>query len=370
MSFSAPGRYALDKLQKLSLVTMSVLVVLTFLLTNFQALFWQSSQWLVGSVLPAVVVQLTNEERADLNETPLKRSAVLDAAAKMKAENMAKNQYFAHYAPDGTTPWYWFDKAGYTYAHAGENLAIHFTDSTEVVEAWMDSPTHRKNIVDTKFTEIGVGTAKGTYEGYDTVYVVQLFGTPAVVPVTKSAPVIPSATPTQVPASSELAIAEINPEPEVAAAEVTTEEPRLQTSPSEAETPTVSPEVTLESPESAENTELATNEVSVVEIASDNTVFLESSIVATSSGLAVASVVDESVSEPVSFFAFATQPNTIIQFIYAVLTVLVIGMLIVSLIKEVEKARFIQVAYSVALLLSMGGLYWLHTALTHGAIVV
>ena len=177
-------QYAPDKLQKIALGLMGGLVVLTFMLANAHALLWQSSDWLVGAVLPSTVVQLTNEERSDNNASPLLRNATLDAAAAMKAEHMARNGYFAHFAPDGTSPWYWFDQAGYVYAHAGENLAIHFTDSDEVVDAWMNSPTHRANIVDSKFTEIGVGTAKGKFNGHNTVYVVQLFGTPAYIPPT------------------------------------------------------------------------------------------------------------------------------------------------------------------------------------------
>jgi hypothetical protein len=110
---------------------------------------------------------------------------------------MAKNGYFAHFAPDGTSPWHWFDEAGYVYTHAGENLAIHFTDSNEVVDAWMNSPKHRENIVNGVYTEIGVGTAKGKFEGYDTVYVVQLFGTPAQAPVVAARPVTPAPAPAQ-----------------------------------------------------------------------------------------------------------------------------------------------------------------------------
>lgn len=166
-------------LQKVSMVMMVGLVLLSFAMTNLQALWWQSSDWLVGAVLPAVVVDLTNKERGDLYLNTLTRSELLDEAARLKAEHMVKNSYFAHYSPDGVTPWYWFDQVSYKYLHAGENLAIHFTDSKSVVDAWMNSPTHRANITNQKFTEIGVGTARGVYEGYNAVFVVQLFGAPA-----------------------------------------------------------------------------------------------------------------------------------------------------------------------------------------------
>ena len=194
-----PTVRGLNLLQKISMSLMAVLVMITFVAANLHAILWQSSDWLVSTVLPAVVVDLTNDEREDNAAPPLRRNTTLDEAARMKAEHMAKHEYFAHHSPDGVSPWYWFNEAGYTYAHAGENLAIHFTDSSEVVDAWMDSPSHRKNIVDGKFTEIGVGTAKGEYEGYDTVYVVQLFGTPAVSNKPKPAPVVPKPEPTPIP---------------------------------------------------------------------------------------------------------------------------------------------------------------------------
>ncbi len=172
--------YTPHLLQKVAMMGMAMLVLLSFFGTNLQALWWQSSDWLVGAVLPATIVDLTNHERSNLSAPVLTRSALLDQAAELKAENMAKNKYFAHFSPDGTSPWYWLDQVGYSYVHAGENLAIYFSDSEAVVKAWMKSPSHRANIIDSNYTEIGIGTAKGVYKGYKTVYVVQLFGTPKV----------------------------------------------------------------------------------------------------------------------------------------------------------------------------------------------
>jgi hypothetical protein len=91
---------------------------------------------------------------------------------------MAKEGYFAHDSPSGVTPWEWFDEVEYTYETAGENLAIDFSDSDAVVDAWMDSRLHRENILEEDFTEIGIATARGEYEGRETVFVVQMFGTP------------------------------------------------------------------------------------------------------------------------------------------------------------------------------------------------
>jgi hypothetical protein len=92
---------------------------------------------------------------------------------------MAQKGYFAHTSPEGRSPWYWFKQGGYVFNFAGENLAVDFSDSADVERAWMNSPTHRSNILNNKFTEIGVATAVGTLDGRQTTFVVQEFGTPA-----------------------------------------------------------------------------------------------------------------------------------------------------------------------------------------------
>jgi hypothetical protein len=171
--------YAPNMLQRVALSIMALLTLISFTLANVQALLWVKSDWLVSTILPAVIVELTNEERGDDAVLPLRRSETLDLAATMKARHMAENRYFAHYSPDGISPWHWFDEAGYSFTYAGENLAVLFTDSEEVVEAWMESPGHKANLLSSDYTEIGVGTAEGVYKGKQTVFIVQLFGTPA-----------------------------------------------------------------------------------------------------------------------------------------------------------------------------------------------
>lgn len=134
---------------------------------------------MTATVLPAVLVDLANDARASSNTPALTRNSVLDNAARMKAEDMASSGYFAHTSPKGITPWYWFDKAGYYFSYAGENLAINFSESTDVENAWLASPTHKANIVNSNFTEIGIATIDGMYQGRPTTYVVQMFGRPA-----------------------------------------------------------------------------------------------------------------------------------------------------------------------------------------------
>lgn len=359
----------LDMLQKISMSLMGVLVLITFVGANLHALLWQSSDWLVSTVLPAVVVDLTNDERVDNNAVPLQRNATLDEAARMKAEHMAKNEYFSHYSPDGVSPWYWFDEAGYVYAHAGENLAIHFTDSSEVVEAWMKSPTHRKNIVDSKYTEIGVGTAKGEYEGYETVYVVQLFGAPGVTSLPRTTP-----TPVTPPEPAPVAVAEtiepvvveesIEPVPNPVAVsqpevvelpeELEIEEPVVV---AEAETPVVEP--------------VAEAPVSVPVEAPKEVVVLQSPIISTSSGLAVAQVTTPRGDHAGATLAsVATQPNYLLQVVYVTLGVVVLFLLSMSIVLEARRFHYRQVAYGVFLIFGMGGLWFVHTLLTTGAVIV
>jgi hypothetical protein len=68
---------------------------------------------------------------------------------------------------------------GYKYSAAGENLAINFVESKDINDAWMRSPGHRANILNNKFTEVGIAAAQGIYRGRQTIFVVQFFGKPA-----------------------------------------------------------------------------------------------------------------------------------------------------------------------------------------------
>jgi len=146
------------------------------LLTQF--LFFGPQTGLLALIFPDVLVDYTNQERAEYNTAPLSTNEKLEQAAILKAQDMAKKGYFAHTSPEGLSPWYWFVQAGYNFTYAGENLAVNFSDSQDVIDAWMNSPGHRENILNGKFTEIGIATAQGTYKGMDAVFVVQMFGKP------------------------------------------------------------------------------------------------------------------------------------------------------------------------------------------------
>jgi hypothetical protein len=136
----------------------------------------------MASVLPSILANLTNEERQSQKLDVLTVNPTLNNAALMKATDMATKGYFAHTSPEGKTPWYWLEKAGYSYQYAGENLAINFSDSKDVTNAWMNSPTHRANIVKDKYTEVGTGVATGMYEGKETIFVAQVYANPYIAP--------------------------------------------------------------------------------------------------------------------------------------------------------------------------------------------
>src|SRR3989344_1848926 len=128
-----------------------------------------------AAVLPAALTDLTNTDRAAAGHLALAHDPRLAQAAQKKAEDMAAKGYFAHISPEGKTPWYWLEAVGYEYTYAGENLAINFTDSMDVEAAWVNSPEHHANIVKPEYTQIGIGTAQGVYQGQATIFVVELF---------------------------------------------------------------------------------------------------------------------------------------------------------------------------------------------------
>ena len=135
----------------------------------------------IAAIFATVLVDQTNQSRMTENLSSLSVNTTLERAAQLKADDMASKSYFSHNSPDGKTPWYWFDQVGYDYAAAGENLAVNFTDSKDITEAWMRSPTHRANIMNGNYTEIGIATARGLYKGKDAIFVVQELGRPSLI---------------------------------------------------------------------------------------------------------------------------------------------------------------------------------------------
>jgi uncharacterized protein YkwD len=121
------------------------------------------------------LLDLTNQERKKEGLAPLRPNPVLVKVARAHAVNMAKQQKPEHVL-DNKTPYQRIKEAGYRYYVAGENVAAGETDVEDTFKGWMASPGHRANILDRKYTEIGLGLGRDD-KGW--VYYTQLFATPA-----------------------------------------------------------------------------------------------------------------------------------------------------------------------------------------------
>jgi hypothetical protein len=124
------------------------------------------------------IIMLTNQERSKVGASSLYENSTLDTAARKKLEDMFAKNYWDHLGPNGETAWDFIASENYQYEVAGENLARGFRSSEDVVRAWMASPTHRKNILNERFQEIGLAVGSGKVRGITTTVIVQLFGKP------------------------------------------------------------------------------------------------------------------------------------------------------------------------------------------------
>lgn len=151
-----------------------------------------------------------NTERTNRFIPALITNSKLIEASQSKSSDMIARSYFAHVDPDGNYVWYRIEATGYTpYLTLGENLAMDFASAADVVEAWMNSPTHRANIVNEKFQDQGMAAVYGQFEpGHDSILITNLFGTllkkstpqPPPPPPPASKPVAKTPSPTPPPA--------------------------------------------------------------------------------------------------------------------------------------------------------------------------
>lgn len=224
--------------QKAKILHSSSLIVIAVFLLVFQAglsLFGSSFPKVLGyaaNISPSEVVRLTNEKRAEGGLPPLNEDSTLSQAALAKGNDMLAKGYWAHFAPDGTSPWHFFLEFGYKYRYAGENLARDFSDASSAVNAWMNSPTHRDNIMNANYRDIGIGVVEGNLAGADTTIIVQFFGTrlsgapsipeaQAKTQVEATQTVLPKATlaptPTPTPSPTIAPVAGVSPAPQTSA---------------------------------------------------------------------------------------------------------------------------------------------------------
>ena len=136
------------------------------------------------------LITMANQDRIANGLEPLSLNPQLVEAAQKKALDMLNQNYFAHTSPIGINPWYWLEKVGYKYSAAGENLAKDFVESEYVHDAWMDSSSHKANILNSKYQDIGVAVVEGDMNGKKTIVVVEFFGKGYAVKTAK--PIVPA----------------------------------------------------------------------------------------------------------------------------------------------------------------------------------
>ncbi len=152
----------------------------------------------LSTITSARMLQFTNEERSKRGLSALTSNDKLVRAAQAKGEDMLAHQYFAHISPAGVTPWFWMAKQDYTYQVAGENLAIDFTEAEDVVTAWINSPTHKENMLLPDYTETGIAVVTGEFNGATSTIVVHFFGEPPAGRVAAVTRVVPTIAPVPV----------------------------------------------------------------------------------------------------------------------------------------------------------------------------
>ncbi len=184
-----------------------VLASLVFLIlqTYWQPRHYSNDQGVLAyatSVSQSGLLQATNQQRQNNGRGLLTLNSQLSQAAQAKANDMATRNYWSHNTPEGNAPWVFIAQTGYSYTQAGENLAYGFLTSDDTVTGWMNSPSHRDNLLNTAYLDVGFGFANNPdYQssGPETI-VVAMYGTPQVKSATApAAPTKPPASTTPAP---------------------------------------------------------------------------------------------------------------------------------------------------------------------------
>jgi hypothetical protein len=165
----------LDNTEKIVQKSKKILILKVILSFAIVFVFSISLVW-ASDITADTVISLVNKARTAVNVAVLKKNDLLQKAAEEKAQDMIDNNYFAHISPQGKSPWDWINQSGYDYRYAGENLAINFTNAKDEQQAWMDSESHRKNILNSDYNDTGVAVKQGIIDGHETTIVVQMFG--------------------------------------------------------------------------------------------------------------------------------------------------------------------------------------------------
>ncbi|MBI4054074.1 MAG: CAP domain-containing protein [Candidatus Doudnabacteria bacterium] len=157
------------------------LILLLIILTGYLSISLQTSRARASAIDSSSLMEKINAERTNRAIPPLNASTKLAAAAGAKTQDMFARGYFDHLDPDGKYVWPLVEAAGYKpYKILGENLAVDFSTEEGIVRAWINSPTHRDNLLRNDFLDQGLNAAYGTFQERYTALVTSLFGTLAV----------------------------------------------------------------------------------------------------------------------------------------------------------------------------------------------
>lgn len=130
-----------------------------------------------AAINPVDLIEIHNTQREIYGIPKLELNQDLSYSATLKAQAMLSSDCWSHYCPNGQSPWDFFAEAGYEYQYAGENLAEGFKNSDSVMNAWLNSPTHKENLLNKNFTEVGFGIVNGTFQGKENnIIIVVHFG--------------------------------------------------------------------------------------------------------------------------------------------------------------------------------------------------
>lgn len=156
------------------------ILILVLKLSLFSFFLYLPKSVFFAAIIKSALLELANQTRKASQLPLLKENPRLTQAAYLKAKDMVEKKYFSHQSPEGKWLVDWLKSVDYQYALAGENLAIGFLDSEEVHQAWLNSSSHRANLLNPKYQEIGIAVLKGEFDGSETTVVVQLFGAPKI----------------------------------------------------------------------------------------------------------------------------------------------------------------------------------------------
>ncbi|MFA6254636.1 MAG: CAP domain-containing protein [Patescibacteria group bacterium] len=206
-----------------SLLSYALIVIsVKLLVTGFLFITYPTPAEL-STIISSNMINLVNESRKEAGIEPLVSDTFLEKFAQAKGQDMINRDYFAHDTPEGKKPWQWIDRGEYDYVYAGENLAMDFKTAETVHEAFMKSPSHRRNILNPKYKEVGMAVIEGQIGGHQTILLVEFFGTQR-----KDLSTL-AKTPEPVKQNAEVALTNQNPEnANVAGEQVTPTEEEIQ----------------------------------------------------------------------------------------------------------------------------------------------